>query len=261
MSATGLSPSLVGLPRPFPYRLLFLLLHETPHDPRPASGSGLGSSPFARRYLGNHGCFLFLRVLRCFSSPGLPHRTYEFSTMSHPITDRGFPHSDTLGSQPAYGSPRHFGVRPVLRRHLAPRHPPRALTRVTTGGRPGAAHCFVTSFARSVSYLTYAPSLAQAVPRTACAISPASLCFACGGVGSLCRWHNLAGRDQQARCAVGTTSLVVTSYVAPLAQQKPLHRRTRGIYAVCVLRCVCMAISGCQGTEFTNARNWTPAPS
>jgi hypothetical protein len=33
---------------------------------------GLGSSPFARRYLGNRGCFLLLRVLRCFSSPGSP---------------------------------------------------------------------------------------------------------------------------------------------------------------------------------------------
>ena len=33
---------------------------------------GLGSSPFARHYLGNHVCFLFLPVLRCFSSRGLP---------------------------------------------------------------------------------------------------------------------------------------------------------------------------------------------
>ncbi len=33
--------------------------------------TGLGCSPFARHYLGNHYCFLFLRVLRCFSSPGL----------------------------------------------------------------------------------------------------------------------------------------------------------------------------------------------
>ena len=32
--------------------------------------SGLGSFPFARRYLGNRSFFLFLRVLRCFSSPG-----------------------------------------------------------------------------------------------------------------------------------------------------------------------------------------------
>ena len=35
---------------------------------------GLGSSAFARRYLRNHFCFLFLRLLRCFSSPGsLPY--------------------------------------------------------------------------------------------------------------------------------------------------------------------------------------------
>ena len=34
--------------------------------------SGLASFPFARRYLGNHCYFLFLRVLRCFSSPGSP---------------------------------------------------------------------------------------------------------------------------------------------------------------------------------------------
>ena len=33
---------------------------------------GLGYSPFARHYSGNHYCFLFLRLLRCFSSPGLP---------------------------------------------------------------------------------------------------------------------------------------------------------------------------------------------
>ena len=34
---------------------------------------GLGSSDFARHYFRNHFCFLFLRVLRCFSSPGSPH--------------------------------------------------------------------------------------------------------------------------------------------------------------------------------------------
>ena len=31
---------------------------------------GLGCSPFARHYLGNHYCFLFLPVLRCFTSRG-----------------------------------------------------------------------------------------------------------------------------------------------------------------------------------------------
>ncbi len=40
---------------------------------------GLGSFPFARRYLGNRSFFLFLRVLRCFSSPGTLLITYVFS--------------------------------------------------------------------------------------------------------------------------------------------------------------------------------------
>ena len=34
--------------------------------------AGLGSSRFARRYSGNHYYFLFLQVLRCFSSLRLP---------------------------------------------------------------------------------------------------------------------------------------------------------------------------------------------
>lgn len=48
-------------------RLGSLLLSRSPSTP---DRSGLGSSPFARRYSGNHCCFLLLRVLRCFSSPG-----------------------------------------------------------------------------------------------------------------------------------------------------------------------------------------------
>ena len=40
--------------------------------PRRAPHAGLGSFPFARRYSGNRCFFLFLRLLRCFSSPGSP---------------------------------------------------------------------------------------------------------------------------------------------------------------------------------------------
>ena len=44
----------------------------------------LGSFPFARRYSGNRCFFLFLRVLRCFSSPGsLPY------VMDWRMDDRG----------------------------------------------------------------------------------------------------------------------------------------------------------------------------
>lgn len=45
-------------------------------NPSKVSLTGLGSSPFARRYLGNRCFFLFLGVLRCFSSPGLPSYSY-----------------------------------------------------------------------------------------------------------------------------------------------------------------------------------------
>ena len=43
------------------------------------SHTGLGSFRFARRYSGNRCFFLFLRVLRCFSSPGYPRMTMDSS--------------------------------------------------------------------------------------------------------------------------------------------------------------------------------------
>ena len=69
VSCTGLSPSLAGLSRPFHYHTTHLSRSITPERTR----SGLGSFHFARRYFGNRVFFLFLRVLRCFSSPGSPH--------------------------------------------------------------------------------------------------------------------------------------------------------------------------------------------
>ena len=70
-SPTGLSPSLAGLPSSVPLgtRVAYAVL--TPERAR----SGLGSFPFARRYSGDRCFFLFLRLLRCFSSPGSPPRT------------------------------------------------------------------------------------------------------------------------------------------------------------------------------------------
>jgi hypothetical protein len=66
--------------------------------------SGLASFPFARRYLGNRCFFLFLRVLRCFSSPGALLRNYVFIPRWLDITPAGFPHSDIYESMPACGS-------------------------------------------------------------------------------------------------------------------------------------------------------------
>ena len=44
---------------------------------------GLGSCPFARRYLGNRYYFLFVRLLRCFSSPAALYPAYRFSRECH----------------------------------------------------------------------------------------------------------------------------------------------------------------------------------
>lgn len=59
---------------------------------------GLASSAFARHYSRNHTCFLFLRVLRCFTSPRSLHTPYTFRRRRPHITVARFPHSDILGS-------------------------------------------------------------------------------------------------------------------------------------------------------------------
>src|SRR5690606_38186318 len=61
---------------------------QTPHTDAPqprthnpcqvSHAHGLASSAFARHYSRNHGCFLFLRVLRCFTSPRSPPTPYRF---------------------------------------------------------------------------------------------------------------------------------------------------------------------------------------
>ena len=75
-SLTGLSPSTAGLPRAI---LLASSVNFAVHTPE-RSRSGLGSFLFARRYLGNRFFFLFLRLLRCFSSPGSPPHTMDSCT-------------------------------------------------------------------------------------------------------------------------------------------------------------------------------------
>ena len=81
VSPTGLSPSLAGLSRTVPLQSEVINAVRTPD----CTQSGLGSFPFARRYLGNHCCFLFLRLLRCFSSPGSL-----YMAMYSPYSDRSF---------------------------------------------------------------------------------------------------------------------------------------------------------------------------
>ncbi len=131
-SRTGLSPSAGALSSAF-------------RSPRgrdvaalqPPSGrdrAGLGWSPFARRYLGNHSCFLFLRVLRCFSSPRWPPGLAGMAG----LPPAGLSHSETRGSKAVCASPRIFAAYRVLRRLREPRHPPCAL--VCLPSRPRGFH-------------------------------------------------------------------------------------------------------------------------
>ena len=69
-SDTGLSPATVRLSRRFSSQVSCNVAALLPQRGR--NLAGLGCAPFARHYWGYHCCFLFLRVLRCFSSPGLP---------------------------------------------------------------------------------------------------------------------------------------------------------------------------------------------
>jgi hypothetical protein len=57
----------------------------------PEGVAGLGSSDFARHYFRNHDCFLFLQVLRWFTSLGSLRPTYGFSGRLCGFTAQGFP--------------------------------------------------------------------------------------------------------------------------------------------------------------------------
>ena len=89
-----------------------------------------GLFPVRSPLLGEY--FLFLQVLRCFSSLGALPPTYVFSRRILKVRLSGFPHSEIPGSKPIHGSPRLIAVSHVLHRHLAPRHSPKALSSFST---------------------------------------------------------------------------------------------------------------------------------
>ena len=88
-TTTGLLPAMARLSSPVPLHARINLdgLHHPTGNPTTRMQQRcnaytcmrLGSSPFARRYSGNRSFFLFLRLLRCFSSPRSPHQAYGFS--------------------------------------------------------------------------------------------------------------------------------------------------------------------------------------
>ena len=88
-----------------------------PQPLRTQACSGLGSSPFARRYSGNRGFFLFLGVLRCLTSPRWPcpaywiqravtgHDSRRVSPFGHPRVDDCLRLTEAYRSLPRPSSP------------------------------------------------------------------------------------------------------------------------------------------------------------
>ena len=95
LSRTGLLPPLAGFSKTVP--LEYIVPHHRSTTPW-SEDHGLASFPFARRYLENRVCFLFLRVLRCFSSPRSLLMSYVFTHGYMCITTCEFPHSEICGS-------------------------------------------------------------------------------------------------------------------------------------------------------------------
>ena len=101
-------------------------------NPRWISSSGLGSSYFARHYFRNRVFFLFLWVLRCFSSPRSPPIHYFTRVWINQLFSWSeFPHSDIHGLLNICFSPWLFAAYHVFLRLLVPRHSPYALSSLT----------------------------------------------------------------------------------------------------------------------------------
>ncbi len=97
-------------------------------NPNIASNIGLGSSYFARHYFRNRVFFLFLQVLRCFSSlRSLPIHYFTYVWITRFFFLAEFPHSDICGSLDICSLPQLFAAYHVLLRFLVPRYPPYAL--------------------------------------------------------------------------------------------------------------------------------------
>jgi hypothetical protein len=90
---------------------------------------GFGLFPFRSPLLREY--FLFLEVLRCFSSLGALHASYVFRCGSPGLVLVGFPHSEMSGSPFATNSPDLIAGNRVLHRPQAPRHSPCALCSLT----------------------------------------------------------------------------------------------------------------------------------
>ena len=86
---------------------------------------GLGSSPFARHYWGNHCLFSLPAGTKMFQFPAFASLTYVVIVV---LQTTGLSHSEILGSRVICTYPKLIAAYHVLHRLREPRHPPDALT-------------------------------------------------------------------------------------------------------------------------------------
>ena len=110
----------------------FHLLHLSSLIPRrgpttPGASSRFGLLRFRSPLLTQSILFLFLRLLRCFTSPGIAcfflPSIAGFGKRRRSISSAGLPHSEISGSKRICRSPKLIAAYHVLHRLLAPRHP------------------------------------------------------------------------------------------------------------------------------------------
>lgn len=110
-------------------RFCYLFEYHVVVHTTPCKQGVLGCSAFARHYLRNHYCFLFLRLLRCFNSPGIASMRYLIHTL---ITEHYlcwvFPFGNLRLITGICPSPKLIAAYHVLHRLLKPRHSPYALS-------------------------------------------------------------------------------------------------------------------------------------
>ena len=87
ISSTGLSPSTVCFSKTLWLSKIVLYMQSEPLTRR----QGLACIRFARRYWGYRVFFLFLLLLRCFSSQRIPPYSYVFTVWRLRFTQPGFP--------------------------------------------------------------------------------------------------------------------------------------------------------------------------
>ena len=129
LSYTGLSPSMVCFSKTF---LLDSLDRLCSPNPKSITTLSLGSSYFARHYFRNRVFFLFLWVLRCFSSPRsllIYYFTHIWILRLFVLSE--FPHSDISGLMDICSYPKLFAAYHVLLRLLVPSYSPYALCSLT----------------------------------------------------------------------------------------------------------------------------------